>query len=183
MKRGTDRKEAEVSLRVAIHYILEEKTDQDVMVSLDGAHIKTGAQVHFDVPLFLSELGWVKVEGAADSWQGTYAADGIRPRLTVCSQPGVGDVTIQLKDGRQLRVECKKGTAGNKSGSEYPLMREAIGQLMTGCELTDKIIPVVAVPYTERSMALASKWSAYSQIKAIGLQFLLVHENGGIVCV
>ena len=122
-------KEAEVSLRVALHYILEEKTDQDVMVSLDGAHIKTGAQVHFDVPLFLSELGWVKVEGAADSWQGTYAADGIRPRLTVCSQPGVGDVTIQLKDGRQLRVECKKGTAGNKSGSEYPLMREAIGQL------------------------------------------------------
>ena len=52
-------KEAEVSLRVALHYILEEKTDQDVMVSLDGAHIKTGAQVHFDVPLFLSELGWV----------------------------------------------------------------------------------------------------------------------------
>lgn len=62
-------------------------------------------------------------------------------------------------------------------------MREAIGQLMTGCELTDKIIPAVAVPYAERSMALALKWSAYSQIKAIGLQFLLVHENGGIVCV
>lgn len=176
-------KEAEVSLRIALHHIREGMTDQNVMVSLDGAHIKTGAQVHFDVPMFLSELGWSKVEGAADSWQGIYAADGIQPRLTVCSQPGVGDVTIHLKDGRQLRVECKKGTAGNKSGSEYPLMREAIGQLMTGCELTDEIIPVVAVPYTQRSMALALKWSAYSQIKAIGLQFLLVHENGGIVYV
>lgn len=176
-------KEAEVSLRIALHHIREGMTDQIVMVLLDGAHIKTGAQVHFDVPMFLSELGQSKVEGDSDSWQGIYTAEGIQPRLAVRSQPGVGDVKIHLKDDRQFRVECKKGTAGNKSGSEYPLMREAIGQLMTGCELTDKIIPAVAVPYAERSMALASKWSAYSQIKAIGLQFLLVHENGGIVCV
>lgn len=49
-------KEAEVSLRVALHYICEEMTDQNVIVSLDGAHIKTGAQVHFDVPMFLWNL-------------------------------------------------------------------------------------------------------------------------------
>ena len=174
-------KEAEVSLRVALHYIYEDETNQDVLVCLDGAHIKTGAQVHFNVPEFLSKFGWVKAEGSADSWQGTYAAEGIQSRLIVCSQPGLGDVTIHLKDGKQLRVECKKGSADNKSSSEYPLMREAIGQLMTGCELTEEIIPVVAVPYTDRSMALAVKWSAYSQIKAIGLQFLLVKEHGNIV--
>lgn len=62
-------------------------------------------------------------------------------------------------------------------------MREAIGQLMTGCELSEEIIPVVAAPYTERSLALAVKWSAYSQIKAIGLRFLLVKEQGDIVTI
>ena len=176
-------KEAEVSLRIALHYIREGMTDQDVIISLDGAHIKTGTQIHFNVPQFLSELGWSKTDSTSDSWQGIYTSVGIQPRLVIVSQPGIGDVTIHLRDGRTLRVESKKGTAGNKSGSKYPLMRKAIGQLMTGCELSEEIIPVLAVPYTERSMALASKWSAYSQIKAIGLQFLLVHENGGIVYV
>ena len=60
----------------------------------------------------------------------------------------------------------------------HALMREAIGQLMTGPELTKQIIPAVGIPYTEQSYNLACKWQAYPQIKNIGIQFILVHKSG-----
>lgn len=56
-------------------------------------------------------------------------------------------------------------------------MREAIGQLMTGCELTDDMISIVAVPYLGKSVTLARKWSVYTQIKDLGIQFYLVKED------
>lgn len=59
-------------------------------------------------------------------------------------------------------------------------MREAIGQLMTGGELSQSMIPVVAVPYSEKSKRLAEKWIGYSQIRAMKMQFFLVREDGSI---
>ncbi|MBQ8527426.1 MAG: hypothetical protein IJ429_03045 [Lachnospiraceae bacterium] len=59
-------------------------------------------------------------------------------------------------------------------------MREAIGQLMTGGELTADMIPVVAAPYTEKSHSLAERWLNYSQMKVMKIQFFLVKENGEI---
>ena len=56
-------------------------------------------------------------------------------------------------------------------------MREAIGQLMTGVDLREDMIPVVAVPYTEKSRSLAERWLNYSQMKAMKIQFFLVKEN------
>lgn len=172
--------EAEVSLRVAIYYIKGHYTEKDVRVSLDGAHIKTKDKVHFDIDSFLSQQGCVKVEGPADSWQGTYCLDGYEPRLVISSIPGVGDVNIFLRTGKQLYVESKKGKEGNKSNSEYALMREAIGQLMTGCPLAGHVIPTVAVPYTKKSYELASKWVQLKQICLVGISFILVHQDGMI---
>ena len=48
---------------------------------------------------------------------------------------------------------------------------------MTSFELTDDIIPAIAVPFSDKSYALASKWSEYKQIKQLGIKFFLVKEE------
>lgn len=176
-------KEAEVSLRVALYYIKHHLTEQDVRVSIDGAHVKTGNTVHFDIVCFLKEQGCVKVEGSAESWQGTYEVKGFFSCIIISSVPGMGDVNINTGNGKHLWIESKKGKEKNKSNSEYSLMREAIGQLMTGCELTDNVVPIVAVPYTEKSFELACRWSQIKQMKQIGIRFILVHAEGEITYV
>lgn len=57
-------------------------------------------------------------------------------------------------------------------------MREAIGQRMTGCYFTEGAIPMVAVPYTDKSRVLAEYWSALTQIKNLGIKFALIQEDG-----
>ena len=59
-------------------------------------------------------------------------------------------------------------------------MREAIGQLMTGCQLSDNVIPVVAVPYSDKSYELACRWSLLKQIQMVGIRFMLVCEDGDL---
>lgn len=103
---------------------------------------------------------------------------GFEYRIIISSIPGIGDVNIYTTIGEHIYVENKKGKAGNHSNSEYPLMREAIGQLMTGCQLIENMIPVVAVPYTTKSYELACKWSQLKQIQSVGIKFILVHEEG-----
>ena len=172
-------KEAEVSLRIALYYIKNGYTEEDVHVSLDGAHIKTGNNVIFDIDSFMIENN-CKKHLNGERWQGIYEIDCYKSRIIVSSTPGLGDVNIFTINGKQLYIESKKGQEKNRSNSEYPLMREAIGQLMTGCPMTDNMIPVVAVPYTEKSYELACKWSKLKQIQAVGIKFILVHENGEI---
>ena len=49
---------------------------------------------------------------------------------------------------------------------------------MTGCP--DEKIPVVAVPYTEKSAELAGRWLNSSRICKAGIRFALVKDNGDI---
>lgn len=172
--------EAEVSLSVALYYIKNHLTNEDVKVSLDGAHIKTGNTIHFDIYGFLSAHECKKISGSVDKWQGIYVVEGYKPRIIISSIPGVGDVNILSIDGKLLYIESKKGKAKNRSNMEYPLMREAIGQLMTGCQLVDNMIPVVAIPYSEKSYELAGRWSQLKQIQMVGIKFMLVYEDGNI---
>ena len=123
--------EPEVSLRIAMKYIHDSETCDDVAVSIDGAHIKTKDTVHFDLVGFMRKNGYAKHDGNDERWQGEYQSSDHSQRIVVSSKPGIGDVTITLKDGRILYIESKKFKSG--SGGEYPAMREAIGQLMTGC--------------------------------------------------
>ena len=59
-------------------------------------------------------------------------------------------------------------------------MREASGQLMTSDKWTKSTIPVVAVPYSEKSYERAERWSKVAQIRRIGIGFMLVREDGVI---
>lgn len=99
--------EAEVSLRIALHYIKSGKTYQDVEVAIDGAQIKTGNKVHFDIVDFVHSVGMKKVS-SEDSWRGTYIVDGFDPRIIIHSYPGKGDVVLKRPDGQILYVESKK---------------------------------------------------------------------------
>ena len=174
--------EAEVSLRIAIYHIVNELTDQDVVVSLDGAHIKTKDTIHFDIWKFCEENNIIKTDGNTSDYKGSYKISDNNTKIIITTKPGIGDVNVILKDGTNLYVESKKGKA-NKSSQEYPLMREAIGQLMTGCELGSGIIPAVAVPYSKKSYEMAHQWIKLSQMKKIGIRFYLVLQDGGIVIV
>lgn len=170
--------EPEVSLRIAINYIQSRKTCADINVSIDGAHVKTNGTVHFDIAGFLRKNGYVKCDGADDRWQGAYKCPDSSYRIVVSSTPGVGDVTIALSDGKTLFIESKKFKRGN--GGEYPAMREAIGQLMTGCPDCPDVVPVVAVPYTAKSADLAQNWSDNKRMRMAGIRFMLVQEDGNI---
>lgn len=175
--------EAEVSLRIAIYHIVNRLTNLDVKVSIDGAHIKTAGIVHFDIWKFLGDNNITKIDGSpASEYMGVYQIRGYDTRIVISSTPGIGDVRVCLSDGTELYIESKKGKE-NKSGREYSLMREAIGQLMTGCELDRNVVPVVAVPYSTKSFELANRWSKLSQIKKIGIRFYLVKQDGSIMIV
>lgn len=82
-----------------------------------------------------------------------------------------------------MKMRSCQAREKSKSGLEYPLMREAIGQLMTVGELGGNIVPVVPVPYSEKTYSLAKKWSEYSQIKRLGLKFYLVEADGNMIIV
>lgn len=171
--------EPEVSLRTAIYFIRNGLTNTNVKVSIDGAHIRTNNNIHFDIFNFLNKIGCRKYDCNSERWQGLYEVIGYEPKIEITSTPGIGDVVIELTDNKILRIESKKIKAG-KCNTEYAIMREAIGQLMTGYEFSDDTIPIVAVPYTPKSLELATRWSQFSQIKKIGIRFIIVYETDNI---
>ena len=172
--------EVEVILRLALYYIKNGLTTENVTVSIDGAHVKTGNMTHFDIFGFMDIVGLRKVDAEPERWQGEYSLDGYESHIIVSSTSGIGDVNIHYVDGSIIYAECKKGK-NDKRGQEYPLMREAIGQLMTGCDFVDGVVPMVAVPYTDKSNELASRWAELTQIKNLGIRFALIKDAGEIV--
>lgn len=174
--------EPEVSLYIALYYIRNGLTTNHVMVSIDGAHVKTKDNVHFDIWKFFAEHEFIKIDSNGNRWQGEYKVGEYDAHIIISSNPGKGDVNILTRDGRTIVVESKKGKS-DKRGQEYPLMREAIGQLMTGSTWFDTLEPVVAVPYTEKSKELADRWSVLPQIKKVGIKFFLIKEDGDLCIV
>ena len=170
--------EPEVSLLIAMAYIRDGKTHSDVTVSIDGAHVGAKGTVRFDVIGFMREHGYRKCGVEDGRWQGTYENPAFSTRILISSEPGKGDVKILLEDGNVLYIESKKIRGGK--GGEYPAMREAIGQLMTGCPNDTNMIPVVAVPHTVKSAELAKEWSQKTRIRMAGIRFMLVREDGEI---
>ena len=172
--------EPEVSLRLAIHLIDERLTATDVVVSIDGAHAKTGNTIHFDVKAFLASLGW-HPEVHSDRWQGKYGRNGNDRTILIHSQSGQGDVVATLADGRQLLVEAKKGPLLRSSSSkEYPLLREALGQLLTLAVVPQNALLAVAVPHGERFIELARRWREAPLIQQAGIRILTVAQTGEV---
>ncbi|WML34329.1 hypothetical protein [Clostridium sp. OS1-26] len=154
----TQMSEAEVSLTLALYLIRNNLVTSDVLVAIDGAQIKTGSTVHFQIEEFLL-ANKCRIVANQIEWRGTYKIDNFDYNMIVHSNPGKGDVVAKLISGVDLRVESKKGPLSRSAGSkEYPLMREAIGQLMTIEEYSESDRLAVAIPYAPKFKELANRW-------------------------
>lgn len=172
--------EAEVALRVAMGLMERNFTTSTVEVAIDGAQIRTGNTVHFPIADFLAEAGWQPVLPSA-SWQGFYRHAEHEAVLRIHSSAGKGDVVAQLKYGRTLRAECKKGPLiRSKSSQEYPLVREALGQLLTVEEAASSDILAVVVPHSVRFETLANNWRERPLVVRAGIHIATINRKNEI---
>jgi hypothetical protein len=142
--------------------------------------VRTGQTLHFDVSGFLRSLGWLP-EQESPRWQCKYCNPSAAQCIIIHSQPGVGDVTATLASGESLVVEAKKGTIANcTSSSEYPLLREALGQLLTLDVIPENVVLAVAVPHGERFIKLAARWREAPLVKRTGIRILTVAQTGKV---
>ena len=171
--------EAEVSLRLAFYLLDHARGGDTATVSLDGAHVECHGVTVFPLKAFLRQHGWIQTnqEGLRD-WRGRYEKTG--KVLVVTTQSGIGDVTANVGD-QTIRAECKKGPLRRKPGShEYPLVREAIGQLMTVEVVGENDLLVVAVPRTDAFRSLRTKWQGRPLVVRTGIRIVLVGRDGTI---
>jgi hypothetical protein len=172
--------EAEVSLRLAFWLVERDFAGEGIEVAIDGAQVRTGENVHFNLVDFLRAAGWAK-ECSSEEWQSTYKREGSAVALKVHANPGKGDVVARLRSGFTLRAECKKGPLSqSRRSEEYPLIREALGQLLTVEEVGDKDILAVAVPHTEKFAELALRWRKAPLVKRLGVRILTVARAGNV---
>ena len=137
--------------------------------------------VHFDLAGFMGQEGWSK-QAAGTAWQCHWLHPVKRVGIRIHSSPGRGDVVANLKSGHIFRAECKKGPlARSKSSQEYPLLREALGQLLTIGEVSDRDILAVAVPYSVKFNELAERWRRAPLIKRFGIHILTVDSSGSVL--
>lgn len=86
-----------------------------------------------------------------------------------------------LHDGHTLIVEAKKGPLSrSKSSQEYPLMREAIGQLMTIEKIPKKPLLSIAVPHSPKFAELAERWRRAPLISQAGIKIITVAQSGEV---
>ena len=173
--------EGEVSLRLAFWAIHHGGARGQVEVAIDGAQVQTGDHIHFDPRGFLREHGWNLV-GPTTGFGGRFEQVGLDAWLYVHSLPGRGDVVATLASGKTLRAECKKGPlASSKSSKEYPLIREALGQLLTVETVDPDDLLVVAVPHSPKFEALAATWRKAPLVARLGIRIATVHRSGEVL--
>ena len=171
--------EAEVSLLLAMSIASRNAVDGAISVAIDGAQIKTKETVHFNFAEFMQTRGWESGDGGG-KWQGKYRSGSSASTIEVHSKAGVGDVVATLRDGSTLIVEAKKGTiTDSKSSAEYPLLREALGQLLTIPKVPKGAILAVAVPHSRKFQELAERWRKAPLIKRLGILIITVSRDGG----
>ena len=171
--------EAEVTLRLGF-YLLALPSSPDVAeVAIDGAQVKVhGAEV-FPIAAFLLDMGWKQVKHIGkNEWQGWYEKGG--QRLKIDAKPGVGDIVVTV-GVKRIRAECKGGPLPKKPGSrEYPILRGALGQVITVEQVDVNDILVVAVPRTPRFRKLADKWRKAPLVLRSRIQIVLVGRDGTV---
>jgi hypothetical protein len=172
--------EAEVSLRLAFWLLDNHVATGLVEVALDGAQVQVGDVVHFEIDDFMGSSGWHKCAMGA-AWQCDWRKSATSANIRIHSNPGRGDVVARLKSGHTLRVECKKGSLErSKSSSEYPLLREALGQLCTVAEVNNGDVLGVAVPHSRKFQELAERWRRAPLISRLGILILTVDRSGEV---
>ena len=175
--------EAEVSLRLVFWLIrqgLISADDPGITVAIDGAQVKAGRVVVFDVKAFLQANLWRKADSVRD-WRGEYRCPGVKSSLRVRTVAGCGDVVCRLRDGRLLLVEAKKGPLRNSRASEeYPLLHEALGQLLANPTTGKGLLPAVAVPWSPRFEKLARRFREAPLVKRLDIHILVVGRDNEV---
>lgn len=171
--------EAEVSMRLALYLLRSGIAAGDIAVSIDGAQVQTNGTIHFRINEFLAESGCTPL--GTGGWQQEYKVAGYKHGIRIHSTPGQGDVVARLVNGQTLRTECKKGPlVQSKSSQEYPLMREALGQLMTTDAVSSEDLLAIAVPRSKKFEELASRWRRAPLIARLGICLLTVSREGEV---
>jgi hypothetical protein len=170
--------EAEVSLRLAFHLLIQPGAVPSITVCLDRHHVLSGGKVIFPVHSFLSSEGWVMTaKSAGNEWLGTYAKND--NELIVSPDSRGGDVVARIGK-KQIRAECKKGFLQRKPGNpENRLIHEAIGQLMTVEEASPDDVLIVAVPLSapHRSKVV---WQSRPLMRQARISIVLVGRDGTV---
>lgn len=169
--------EAEVSLRMAFYLLRSGLTNQPVRVAIDGAQVKTADAMHFDIDGFLAKCRCSQIQASA-TWRASYRHEPTAGAIEIHATPGEGDVIARLRDGRTLRVESKKGPLERTKGSrEYPLLREALGQLLTIPEISETDVLAVAVPHSPKFSELAARWRDAPLVRRAKIQIVTVDRR------
>lgn len=172
--------EAEVALRLANFILSLPGSGAMASVAIDGASIKVGDAVIFDIGRFMAATGWEQTKEpqvGRNTWTGAYRRGD--KTIRVHSRPGEGDVVATV-DGRRIVAECKKGPLARKPGSpEYPLLTTALGQALLFNVSTDDIV-IAAVPDTAAFRKLAETWRSRPLIRRSGIRIALVGREGAV---
>ncbi|EIM31141.1 hypothetical protein [Microvirga lotononidis] len=175
----TDRMpEAEVALRLAEFILSLPGSGAMASVAIDGASIKVGDAVIFDIGRFMAGTGWEPIKEpqvCRNAWTGAYRRGD--KTIRVHSRPGEGDVVTTV-DGCRIVAECKKGPLIRKPGSpEYPLLTAALGQALLFEVSADDVV-VAAVPDTPVFRRLAEVWRIRPLVRRVGIRIALVARDG-----
>ncbi|WP_081928695.1 hypothetical protein [Microvirga sp. BSC39] len=172
--------EAEVALRLAEFILSLPGSGAMASVAIDGASIKVGDAVIFDIGRFMAGTRWEQTKEpqvGRNAWTGTYRRGD--KTIRVHSRPGEGDVVATV-NGRRIVAECKKGPLVRKSGSpEYPLLTTALGQALLFHVAADDIV-VAAVPDTPVFCKLAETWRSRPLVRRAGIRIALVARDGAV---
>jgi hypothetical protein len=172
--------EAEVALRLAEFILSLPTSGAMASVAIDGAGIKVGDGVIFDIGRFMASTGWQPIKEAQvrqNAWTGAYRRDD--KTIRVHSRPGEGDVVATV-EGRRIIAECTKGPLVHKPGRvEHSLLTTALGQTLAFEVLADDIV-VAAVPDTPVFRKLAETWRRRPLVRRAGILVALVARDGAV---
>ena len=170
--------EAEVALRLAEFILSLPGSGAMASVAIDGASIKVGDAVIFDIGRFMAGTGWEPIKEpqvSRHAWTGTYRRGD--KTIRVHSRPGEGDVVATV-DGHRVVAECTKGPLIRKVGSpEYLLLTTALGQALLFEVIADDIV-VVAVPDTPVFRKLTETWRSRPLVRRSSIRIALVARDG-----
>jgi hypothetical protein len=172
--------EAEASLRLAEFILSLPGSGAMASVAIDGASIRVGDAVIFDIGRFMAGTGWEQIKEpqvGRNAWTGAYQRGD--KTIRVHSRPGEGDVVAMI-EGRRIVAECTKGSLVRKAGrAEHSLLTMALGQALLFEVFADEIV-VAAVPDTPVFRSLAEAWRNRPLIRRAGLRIVLVARDGAV---
>jgi hypothetical protein len=172
--------EAEVALRLAKFILSLPGSGAMASVAIDGASIKVGNAVIFDIGRFMAGTGWEQIK---EPQVGRNTRTGAYRRgdktIRVHSLPGEGDVVATV-DGRRIVAECKKGPLVHKARrTEHSLLTTALGQALLFDVSADDIV-IAAVPDTPVFRKFAETWRSRPLVRRTGIRIALVARAGGV---